>query len=215
MSGPGEAGSRPSSAADVLTIETAAAPPRGGCRVERLHWAGAALRVRDVLRLWRDAPGFAHAFSAHLAAHPAPALRWETPGLVAGDLDRLYEHALIDAPALAGRAPDQAAFASALAALGPAEAAARFSNLGGDAVLVAPAALSDPSDCTDLAAFCRAAPPARAAGFWRAVAEAVLARVSERPVWLSTAGGGVAWLHVRLDDRPKYYAHAPYRDGAR
>jgi hypothetical protein len=36
-------------------------------------------------------------------------------------------------------------------------------------------------------------------------------RVSAKPVWLSTAGGGVAWLHVRLDDRPKYYAHAPYR----
>ncbi|MGI9175867.1 MAG: DUF6940 family protein [Rhodothermales bacterium] len=25
-------------------------------------------------------------------------------------------------------------------------------------------------------------------------------------MWLSTAGGGVSWLHVRLDSRPKYYA---------
>ncbi len=24
------------------------------------------------------------------------------------------------------------------------------------------------------------------------------------------AGLGVAWLHIRLDDRPKYYRHAPY-----
>ncbi len=31
------------------------------------------------------------------------------------------------------------------------------------------------------------------------------------PVWLSTAGAGVSWLHVRLDDRPKYYGHGPYR----
>jgi len=36
-------------------------------------------------------------------------------------------------------------------------------------------------------------------------------RLSSRPVWLSTAGGGVSWLHVRLDDRPKYYHHAAYR----
>jgi hypothetical protein len=41
------------------------------------------------------------------------------------------------------------------------------------------------------------------------------ARVSTTPVWLSTAGAGVAWLHVRLDDRPKYYSHRPYTDGGR
>jgi Family of unknown function (DUF6940) len=29
--------------------------------------------------------------------------------------------------------------------------------------------------------------------------------------FFSTAGAGVAWLHVRLDDRPKYYGYPPYR----
>ena len=42
-------------------------------------------------------------------------------------------------------------------------------------------------------------------------ADAVAARLSDRPLWLSTSGAGVAWLHVRLDDRPKYIQHAPYR----
>ena len=28
---------------------------------------------------------------------------------------------------------------------------------------------------------------------------------------MSTNGDGVAWLHVRIDERPKYYAYAPYR----
>ena len=32
----------------------------------------------------------------------------------------------------------------------------------------------------------------------------VEARIDDRPLWLSTAGDGVAWLHVRLDQRPKY-----------
>ncbi len=36
------------------------------------------------------------------------------------------------------------------------------------------------------------------------------ARVGDRPTWLSTAGHGVAWLHVRLDTRPKYYRYTPY-----
>ena len=38
-----------------------------------------------------------------------------------------------------------------------------------------------------------------------------LSRTSELPVWVSTNGDGVAWLHVRIDERPKYYAYAPYR----
>jgi hypothetical protein len=36
-------------------------------------------------------------------------------------------------------------------------------------------------------------------------------RVGSKVVWLSTAGAGVSWLHVRLDDRPKYYQFEPYR----
>jgi hypothetical protein len=50
------------------------------------------------------------------------------------------------------------------------------------------------------------APPSR-----RATGAAVAARLSARPLWLSTSGLGVAWLHVRLDSRPKYYSYAPYR----
>ena len=34
---------------------------------------------------------------------------------------------------------------------------------------------------------------------------------SQRPLWLSTNGLGVAWLHARIDARPKYYSHRPYR----
>jgi len=35
-------------------------------------------------------------------------------------------------------------------------------------------------------------------------------RLGERRLWISTAGGGVAWLHVRLDSSPKYYGFRPY-----
>jgi len=45
---------------------------------------------------------------------------------------------------------------------------------------------------------------------WRIVGAAVRERLGERRLWISTAGGGVAWLHVRLDSSPKYYGFRPY-----
>jgi hypothetical protein len=86
-----------------------------------------------------------------------------------------------------------------------------FANLGGDAILVAPTELAAASAYAQIGAFVRDAPPSQRDALWRAVGVAMLDRIGSRPVWLSTAGGGVAWLHVRLDDRPKYYGWAPYR----
>lgn len=34
---------------------------------------------------------------------------------------------------------------------------------------------------------------------------------SNRAVWFSTSGLGIAWLHFRLDSTPKYYSFAPYK----
>ena len=31
-------------------------------------------------------------------------------------------------------------------------------------------------------------------------------------LWLSTHGKGVAWLHVRIDDSPKYISYIPYKN---
>ncbi|MEJ2577044.1 MAG: hypothetical protein P8106_10325, partial [Gammaproteobacteria bacterium] len=62
-----------------------------------------------------------------------------------------------------------------------------------------------------LAVFLRNAPKDQVRALWLRTAEEMLRHVGDRPTWLSTAGGGVAWLHVRLDRRPKYYSHTPYR----
>lgn len=53
-------------------------------------------------------------------------------------------------------------------------------------------------------------PAAQILTLWQRVGAAMLDRVSGVPVWLSTAGAGVSWLHVRLDARPKYYGYAAY-----
>ena len=164
--------------------------------------------VADVPRGWRDDAGFRSLFSGLLAAAPFGEFRWETPAVTAGTLTRPFECVVLDSPGLAGT-PDPEAFAAHLA--GAESGVAVFPNLGGDAVLVAPRPVGDRSAYGHLAAFVRLAPESQRHALWRAVGGAMARRVGPRPVWLSTAGAGVPWLHVRLDDRPKYYGYGPYR----
>lgn len=91
-----------------------------------------------------------------------------------------------------------------------------FPNLGRDANLVVPAHLVDlPSDAYGhLAAFVRRAPTHQQAEFWRKVGQTMqerLIEVSPEPVWLSTAGNGVPWVHVRTDSWPKYVKHSEFK----
>ncbi len=162
---------------------------------------------------WLDAlagdPGFAVRYSAILGGAPWPAFFWEHPPLTRARLDAPLEFVLLDAPGLAGFRGDPTPFAGPFAADG--SRAVRFSNLGGDAELIAPRPDPDEPAYPHLAAFARLAPPASQETLWRTVAEAVRARLGARPVWLSTSGLGVPWLHVRLDAVPKYYQFAPYR----
>jgi len=67
----------------------------------------------------------------------------------------------------------------------------------------------------NIAAFVREAPEAQTHFLWRLVGNLMERRLGPSPVWLSTAGAGVPWLHVRLDQRPKYYSHAPNRQHIR
>jgi hypothetical protein len=73
-----------------------------------------------------------------------------------------------------------------------------------------PAPRADRAHYGHLAAFVRGAPPDQVDAFWAEVARAARSRVSSEPLWISTAGLGVAWPHLRLDSRPKYYRHAAY-----
>jgi hypothetical protein len=165
---------------------------------------------RDVLAGWRLDASFAEAFGACLASAPCDAFFWETPALVTAGLDQPFRCVLVDAPALARRAPEPLVFAHEFQGAGE-DGVACFDNLGGDALLVVPAQRGDPQHFGHLAAFLRGALVEQRRALWRAVAEAVEQRLGERPVWLSTSGLGVSWLHVRLDDRPKYYQHGPFR----
>jgi hypothetical protein len=162
----------------------------------------------EVLRGWQEDADFRSLFNSWLAEVPYTAFRWETPAVTAATVTRPFEFVVLNSPGLA-RHPDPEAFAEHFA---EAEAGvAVFQNLGGDAILVAPCPVADSSAYGHLAAFVRLAPEQQREALWQSVGRATAQRVAANPVWLSTAGAGVSWLHVRLDDRPKYYGFAPYK----
>jgi len=167
-----------------------------------------AVSYAEVVEQWRTSEPFRTFFAALLADPPYQAYFWETPPVSRATAAQPFEFVLVDSPGLAGMAPEPGAFERHFA---PAQAVATFANLGGDALLLAPAPQAPPGAYAHLAAFARQAPASQQHALWHAVGDAVAARLCSEPLWLSTSGLGVAWLHVRLDERPKYYTYAPYR----
>jgi len=163
----------------------------------------------EVIRAWQTDAAFRLQFNAVLADAPFTAFRWETPPVTASTATQPFECVLLDSPGIARR-PDPAAFADHFASAS--SGVAVFANLGGDAELIVPVPLAEPSSYGHLAAFVRSAPVSQRHALWEAVGQAMARRVGTDPVWLNTAGAGVPWLHVRLDDHPKYYGFDPYRD---
>ena len=177
-----------------------------------VHQGGLPLPYTEVVHRWLTDAAFRSWFISLLADCPFSAFRWETPPITQATAKRAFEFVLLDSPGLA-RNPDAQAFAEhfrGAAAGGVVE----FANLGKDAIMVAPCPSGPLSAYGHLAAFVRQAPESQKHALWQLVGAAMQRRLSAKPVWLSTAGAGVSWLHVRLDDRPKYYGYAPYREGA-
>ncbi len=168
-----------------------------------------AASYAQVIEAWRHDRDFRPWFNDVLAAAPFAAFRWETRPVSTATVNDPFEFVLLDNLDLA-REPEPEAFAERFRRETEAEVLA-FPNLGGDAIMVVPRPLGPRSAYGHLAAFVRGAPEAQRAALWQAVGEAMAQRLGSEPVWLSTAGAGVSWLHVRLDDRPKYYGFASYR----
>lgn len=170
-----------------------------------------ALTVGQVFELWGNDAAFGLFFTQTLAATSFAAFRWETPATSASVLDQPYEFVLIAAPELNQRRTDRLAFGEHFRAASAQQSIISFDNLGGDATLVVPLPQTTDKAYNHLAVFLREAPAAQKAELWRTVSSVLTRKVSSQPLWLSTAGGGVAWLHVRIDSHPKYYHYQPYQ----
>jgi hypothetical protein len=196
--------------------------PTLGWRAEVLSLPGAGVRigvfegdrpltVQSFINALQTDPTVGSWFGATLEALPWRAFYWECPALTPASLDDPFECVALEAPSLVGLAAEPDAFRAHLDAAPPGSLVAVFPNLRGDAVLVAPKEGDDGRGYPHLADFVRAAPQAQIAAFFSALASRGLSSCREGPAWVSTAGDGVAWVHGRVDSRPKYYRYAPYR----
>jgi len=177
-------------------------------RWQLLDGTGGELSFRHVVSQWATDAAFRACWNTGLGTVAFDSYAWECPPLTAHAGSLAFECVFVSSPSLARLPPDPQPFAGHFRA---GSSVAGFESLGRDAWLIAPAPDERAGNFSHLASFTATASDERKDAFWQAVGSALEARIGASPTWLSTAGLGVAWLHVRLDSRPKYYRHAPYR----
>ncbi|MDJ0616222.1 MAG: hypothetical protein QNJ63_05610 [Calothrix sp. MO_192.B10] len=165
----------------------------------------------DVLNLWQRDEDFRCFFISLLSDVSFSAYRWETPPITNDTAKCQFEFVILNCPGIA-RTPDSKTYANYFTTSDLDDGIVVFENLGKDAVLVVPSPRGSESAYGHLATFIRHAPDSQKHTLWRIVGQTMEKQISDRPIWLSTAGGGVSWLHVRLDSRPKYYGFQPYKN---
>lgn len=177
----------------------------------RISVGGRDLLWSDVLELWQTDQVFREEFTSLLTGAEFGGFRWETPALTKQTAKRPFEFVLVNSPGFVERKTDHRSFSEHFTDASKDDGVVHFLNLSGDATLVVPSPRTGDDVYGHLAAFVRGAPESQISSLWRVLGQAVTAHLSEIPIWVSTAGGGVAWLHVRIDRRPKYYSHREYK----
>jgi hypothetical protein len=205
--------SRPDTETDAMLETDVEQLDRCSTKIQ-VRWNGTPISVESALDLCRNNDCFRLQLISALAASPFAAYFWEMPPVASSSLTRPFEFVLTEGRDLASMSPNVSAFQEHFDADDDQDGIVAFENLARDATLVVPCPRASPLVYVHLSSFLRGAPAAQTHALFRCVANEVLARVSKRPLWLSTAGMGVAWLHVRLDSRPKYYRYGPYKSPA-
>ena len=182
----------------------------GNTEFIKLFQGGEQLTFKALFGLLQDDLDFAGWYTNLLANSPFISFFWEHPPLTISSFESGAEFVMIDAPMLANLPPNAEPFRSYFAG----GEVVTFQNLGGDAVLIAPLPGDSSSGYAHLATFLQEAPDSQVNALWQSVGQAVSRSLSDKPIWLSTSGLGVAWLHIRLDSTPKYYQHQPYKSCA-
>jgi hypothetical protein len=178
----------------------------------RLLRDGRPLAWSDVVDRWQNDQSFRCFFISVLVDAPFPEYFWETPPVTSATINREFEFVLVDSQQLAGVRTDEQAFANHFATAESDASVIEFSNLSGDATLVVPCPRGPLSAYSQISEFARRAPDDQQHQLWTLVGAALERQLGAQPVWLSTSGLGVYWLHIRLDSAPKYYTHEPYRN---
>jgi len=156
-----------------------------------------------------------------LKAMPYKAFFWEcAPVSPATAGTRRFEFVVLPSRGLEVARVDPTPFAEHLDDYRGQAIARTFTNLRGDSTLVVPTwadpGKQDPATYTHIARFFREAPNVQQMALLQELGFAVRQRLQtvhpKTNLWVSTAGLGVYWLHMRVDPTPKYYKHQAYKN---
>ena len=177
-----------------------------GFALEALHGSERLGRLAFYEAL-RDESALRTALTDAILATGLPAVAWETAPLSRAASTRPMEQLILPHPALARAEPDPRPFAEHIASGAGTDEVRWFENFGADARLVVPCVARPAAPFGHLVAFLGAARPAQRDALWKLAGTLACEHVArnDAPLWVSTAGMAVSWVHVRLDLRPKYY----------
>jgi len=168
------------------------------------------LRYSDIIQFWKNDPVFRRFFTSIIKDCPFEAVYWETPPITTETINRPFEMVLINSQSLPSILPNTRAFATYFKE--DSDVIIDFPNLGKNAILVVPKPISENENYTHLAKFIRKAPEQQVDALWKKLGKTIEDHLTEKPMWVSTAGNGIFWLHIRLDTRPKYYKYPIYKN---
>jgi len=162
----------------------------------------------EIITLLKTSVDFIQFFIDTLKDAPFDAFFWEVKPINKETLKDSFEFVLVKSSRLKDLKPDNSRF---LKYFQKDEQAVTFSNLRGDANLIVPTPTAEMHCYPHLAAFIHHALLEQQIALWKLVATTFETLISDTPKWLSTAGLGVSWLHIRIDSRPKYYRYQSYK----
>jgi hypothetical protein len=166
------------------------------------------LNFEQVIHLWKTSKDFRLFYTQILREVSFAAFFWENKSITKNNLQQVYEFVLVGTKAFDHKKSNSKPFHAYFLAN---KEVVSFANLGKNAQLVVPCPNTSNEVYTHLGLFIRNAPSAQVDLFWQQIGMEMELAINEQPLWLSTSGLGVYWLHARLDQRPKYYTHTPYK----
>lgn len=167
------------------------------------------LSFKEVINFWKTSSDFRFFYNQILKEIPFAGFFWEHKAVNKNKLHETYEFVIIQTDSFNGKQANQQPFAKYFTKK---NAVVSFPNLGKNAQLIVPCPSDKYDSYTHLGVFIRNAPSHQIDAFWELVGkEFDKSSSQENPTWLSTSGLGVYWLHIRLDQRPKYYTYIPYK----
>lgn len=186
---------------------------KGIQRITLYNW-GKQLKYKDVISLWQSNLKFRNFYFSILQRSSFNAFFWENPPVTRSTSIKPYEFVLVNSPQLSKISADSSPFQDRFNPMSSDETVVTFGTLSRDAELVVPSPIAPHHIYTHFASFIRNAPEHQKHDLFISLADQVKINLNNKPLWISTSGLGVYWLHIRLDTRPKYYTHAPYRQFA-